>query len=102
MPIFSQIILFVIYRKKKFLVVPIFLRITLIFEIIAHPPLAINMGIHKVIMSYLVPIFIIIILNIIVYKDFSLEKGLFWLRNLIMYKYKIFSHIFHDTGIAEW
>ena len=44
----------------------------------------------------------IVILNIIVNKDFSLEQGLFWLRNLIMYKYKIFSLIFHDTGIAEW
>ena len=44
----------------------------------------------------------IVILNIIVYKDFSLEKGLFWLRNLIMYKYKIFSLIFQDIGIAEW
>ena len=40
------------------------------------------------------------ILNIIVYKDFSLEQGLFWPRDLIMYKYKIFSLIFHDTGIA--
>ena len=41
------------------------------------------------------------ILNIIVYKDFSLEQGLFWPRDLIMYKYKIFSLIFHDTGMAE-
>ena len=47
-------------------------------------------------------IMIIPILNIIVYKDFSLEQGLFWPRDLIMYKYKIFSLIFHDTGIAEW
>ena len=31
------------------------------------------------------------ILNIIVYKDISLEQGLFWPRDLIMYKYKIFS-----------
>ena len=44
----------------------------------------------------------ILILNIIVYKDFSLEQGLFWPRDLIMYKYKIFSLIFHDTGMAEW
>ena len=45
---------------------------------------------------------IIHILNIVVYKDFSLEQGLFWPRDLIMYKYKIFSLIFHDTGMAEW
>ena len=43
---------------------------------------------------------VICILNIIVYKDFSLEQGLFWPRDLIMYKYKIFSVLFHDTGIA--
>ena len=43
-----------------------------------------------------------LILNIILNKDFSLEQGLFWPRNLIMYKYKIFSPIFHNTGIAEW
>ena len=42
------------------------------------------------------------ILNIIVNKDFSLEQGLFWPRDLIMYKYKIFSLILHDTGLAEW
>ena len=44
----------------------------------------------------------IVILNIIVNKDFSLEQGLFWPRDLIIYKYKIFSPILHDTGLAEW
>ena len=40
--------------------------------------------------------YIINILNIIVYKDFSLEQGLFWPRDLIMYKLR-FSPTYYMT-----